>query len=124
MLYVDGLVGLIFMGVWIFCIIDVIMTPEGSCRNLPKLVWLLVVILVPDIGSLVWLIAGRPRRARQPWSGNDAGARTSAFPEYERPGRATASTPEADAAFLRQCRERAEAQRQDFRRRTADTEDS
>jgi hypothetical protein len=33
------------------------------CRNLPKGVWLILVILLPDIGSLGWLLLGRPERA-------------------------------------------------------------
>ncbi len=34
-----------------------------------------------------------------------------AFPEYDRPGRAAAADPDADAAFLEQVRARAEEQR-------------
>jgi hypothetical protein len=48
------------MGLWIYCIFDVVTTDEGLCRNLPKMVWLLIVIFIPDIGSIVWLVAGRP----------------------------------------------------------------
>jgi hypothetical protein len=35
----------------------------------------------------------------------------TAFPEYDRPGRAAAVDAEADEEFLRRCRERAEEQR-------------
>jgi hypothetical protein len=55
----DGVLGLFFLGLWIFCIIDVITTPESQCRNLPKIAWLLIVILLMDIGSIAWLVAGR-----------------------------------------------------------------
>ena len=41
----------------------------------------------------------------------------SAFPEYDRPGRAAAVDPEKDEAFLRQVRERAEAQRKAYEER-------
>lgn len=37
------------------------------------------------------------------------------FPEYDRPGRARATNPEDDEAFLRGLRERAEEQRQAYR---------
>jgi len=40
MLFFDGALGLIFLGLWIFCIIDVITTPDDRCRNLPKVAWL------------------------------------------------------------------------------------
>ena len=59
MLFFDGALGLLLLGLWIFCIIDVITTPEDQCRNLPKMAWLFIVLLFFDIGSIVWLVAGR-----------------------------------------------------------------
>ena len=111
MLYMDSFVGLAMLALWIFCIVDVIMTPEGAARNLPKLLWLLLVVFLPDIGSIVWLVAGHPWASKPATKGFYAGAQSKGFPEYERLGRSTAGDPEADAEFLRQCRERAEAQR-------------
>ena len=58
---VAGLVGMGFLVLWIFCIFDVITTDQAIVRHLPKLVWLLVVLLLADIGSLLWLGLGRPR---------------------------------------------------------------
>ena len=74
MLLFDGAVGLFFLGVWIFCIIDVITTPEDQCRNLPKIAWLFIVILLIDIGSVAWLVAGRAwnGEARRPLAGTPA----------------------------------------------------
>lgn len=63
MLYFNGFFGVLTLGLWIFCIVDVITTDEGSCRNMPKGMWLLLVLLVPLIGSIVWLVAGRPQQA-------------------------------------------------------------
>lgn len=62
MLEVDGLVAFVLFGLWIYCVFDVITTDESLCRNLPKLMWLMIVFFVPDIGSIAWLIAGRPER--------------------------------------------------------------
>lgn len=45
---------------WLYCIIDVITTDEIVMRNLPKIVWLLIVLFFPTVGSIVWLVAGRP----------------------------------------------------------------
>jgi hypothetical protein len=39
----------------------------------------------------------------------------SEYPEYDRPGRAAATSREADEAFLRKVRERAEEQRRAYR---------
>lgn len=48
----------------IYCVVDAIQTDEGSVRNLPKLVWLLLILLFPIVGPVAWLIAGRPQRSR------------------------------------------------------------
>jgi len=111
MLYLDGLVGLVVLALWIFCIIDVITTRDDEVRNLPKLVWLIIVVLVPTIGSIAWLVAGRSWQS----SVNRMVPPARGYPEYERLGRATGTTAETDEEFLRQCRERAEAQRERYR---------
>ena len=56
-----GIVSLLIVALWLFALFDVISTDAKRCRNLPKLVWLLVVVLLPDIGSVAWLLLGRPR---------------------------------------------------------------
>jgi hypothetical protein len=113
MLYGYGLFGLVVLALWIFCIFDVITTPEYQMNHLPKLAWLLIVFLLPTIGSIVWLVVGRDRGTLQ------ASSRTQStgYPEYDRPGRAVAASPDDDEAFLRQVRERAERQRRDYEQR-------
>jgi hypothetical protein len=99
----DGVLGLFFLGLWIFCIIDVITTPEGQSRNLPKIAWLLIVILLMDVGSIAWLIAGRA------WNGEP---RVPLAKAPTRPaGRPGASNPDDDEDFLASLRTRAEEQR-------------
>lgn len=63
MIYGEGIIGLGILLFWIYCIFDVISTDESLCRNMPKFVWLLVVIFLPTIGSVAWLILGRPQKA-------------------------------------------------------------
>jgi hypothetical protein len=115
MLFFDGAFGLVLLAIWLFCIIDVITTPDSQIRNLPKLAWLLIVIVLSDLGSIAWLVAGRN------WSGSNSlsrkANRSSEFPEYDRPGRFVPNNPDDDEAFLRQLRERAEQQRRDYRLR-------
>ena len=55
-----GLFGFAAMLLWIYCIFDVIASEESLIRNLPKTMWLLIVIFVPTIGSIAWLGLGRP----------------------------------------------------------------
>lgn len=112
MLYADGALGLALLGLWIFCLLDVITTDPVLCRNLPKPVWVVIVLLLPDVGSVAWLLAGRPRTAPTrpgglPYKGNTG-----------RPASPPAANPDDDAEFLRQVRRRAEEQRR--RAREAD----
>jgi hypothetical protein len=108
MLEVDGFLGLLMLGLWVFCIIDVITLDASRVRHLPKLAWLFIVLLLPDIGSIIWLVAGHP------WEPRTTAPRTAAqqnFPEYDRPGRHIPANPDDDEQFLRQVRARAEEQR-------------
>ena len=55
-----GFVPLVLLALWLYCILDVIASDEALMRNLPKPLWLVIVIFLPDIGSLAWLLLGRP----------------------------------------------------------------
>lgn len=114
MLYFGGLFGIVTFGLWLFCLVDVITTADGDTRNLPKIAWLLIVLFFPLVGSVAWLVAGRPVRAGS-MRPRFAERAATAFPEYDRPGRFAATDAEADAEFLRRCRERAEEQRRKAR---------
>ncbi|WP_137724400.1 PLDc N-terminal domain-containing protein [Prescottella subtropica] len=100
--------GLIVMIVWIVCLVDVIVAEEHAVRHLPKVAWVFVVLLLPLLGSLLWLVAGRPDGS---FPGPRRPAAPSGFPEYDRPGRHVAQQSGDDEEFLRRCRERAEEQR-------------
>ena len=64
MLLLDfGVVSIVLLALWVYCIFDVIASDDGLIRNLPKGFWLLIVIFLPDIGSLAWLLLGRPMYA-------------------------------------------------------------
>jgi hypothetical protein len=58
---VAGIVAIGFVVLWIYCIFDVVTTDEAMVRHLPKLVWLIIVVVLPELGSLLWLGLGRPR---------------------------------------------------------------
>ncbi|MEX1209285.1 MAG: PLD nuclease N-terminal domain-containing protein [Candidatus Nanopelagicales bacterium] len=63
MLRVAGV--LLGLAMYIWFVIDVIRTPSSSMRTLPKFVWLLIVVLIPLIGGILWYLGGRPRRERR-----------------------------------------------------------
>ncbi|MFC5380824.1 PLDc N-terminal domain-containing protein [Aquipuribacter nitratireducens] len=53
----------------VYCLVDVVRSDDSDVRGLPKLVWVLLVLLFPLAGGVAWLIAGRPRRSRLPGTG-------------------------------------------------------
>lgn len=57
-----ALLALIVLGIWMFCLIDVLTTDERQVRGLPKFGWFLIVLLGFEIGAALWLVFGRPRR--------------------------------------------------------------
>ena len=63
MLIGGGLLALAAFALWIYCILDVIATDEAVIRNMPKILWLIVVIILPTVGSVAWLVLGRPSNA-------------------------------------------------------------
>lgn len=93
--------GLVLLALWIFCLIDVIVTAEEDCRNLPKGLWILIVLFLPEIGSILWLLAGRPQTVTRPGGLPYKGD--------------TGGYPDDDEEFLRRCRKRAEEQRRAYR---------
>jgi len=58
----EGVLLLIVIAFWIWAILDVIATEAELCRNLPKGVWLLLVVVLGDLGALAWLVLGRPEK--------------------------------------------------------------
>jgi hypothetical protein len=116
----------------VYCALNVITTPEDEVRNLPKLVWLLLVLFFPVVGGISWLVAGRPQGPVRslPYKGNTGvpprPPRTPGSERYDGhgTGRPTpaASAPDDDEAFLRDLRARAEEQRAVERRRRAERE--
>ena len=116
------LLGPLVLVLWIFCVVDVITTRDGDARHLPKWGWLILVLLFPLVGSVAWLVAGRPRKRTRRTRPYERPA--PHYPEYDRPGRAASPNPESDEEFLRRCRERAEEQRRRHAERQRDDPDA
>ncbi|WP_019137825.1 PLD nuclease N-terminal domain-containing protein [Cellulomonas massiliensis] len=88
---------LLELGLLVYCLIDCVQADPDRVRNLPKVVWVFLIVLVPIVGGIAWLVAGRPERAPSravPWPSTQ----TAGFPEYERPRRSGA--PDDDPEFL------------------------
>lgn len=93
-----GLVGILLVALWAYCIFDVISTDESLMRNMPKILWLVVVIVLPTVGSVAWLLLGRPEGAGlRP--GDTSTYRPPRAPSAPRLGPAPTG-PDDDPAFL------------------------
>ena len=58
---IAGVVGIAVVFVWVYCLYDVITTDDSLVRNLPKIAWFVIVLVLFDLGSILWLCFGRPR---------------------------------------------------------------
>jgi len=97
------LLDLAVLGLLVYCLIDCIQTDSAAVRNLPKPLWILLIVIVPLVGGVAWLVAGRP----------EGTAAKTGGPGRRPTGRgptSTRSTPDAplgpddDPEFLRQIR--------------------
>ncbi|WP_030791827.1 PLD nuclease N-terminal domain-containing protein [Streptomyces sp. NRRL S-920] len=64
---------LLVLAVWIYAFIDVLNTPEKEVRHLPKVVWVIIVLLFGEVllGPIAWFVTGKERHA--PGSGTARG---------------------------------------------------
>ena len=60
MFLLGALCALLAAGVWLCCLVHVLLTPGSGCRHLPKPAWLAVVALTFVVGAVAWLLLGRP----------------------------------------------------------------
>jgi hypothetical protein len=112
---------LLILAMALFAVIDCLSRDDDEVRGLPKVLWVLVILLFPLLGSLAWFFAGRPRGAALPGagsgSGGSGGERRFGLPgALGRPG-VRPVAPDDDPEFLR----RLDEQR---RRRRAEGEES
>jgi hypothetical protein len=95
-LYGGGVLALVELVLLVYCVLNVITTPESEVRNLPKLLWLLLVVVLPLVGGIAWLIAGRPQGRARPTSGPTTTRRSCGACASERSS--SAGLPSSSAA--------------------------
>lgn len=56
---------LLVLALWIYAFVDCLNTPEEEVRHLPKVVWVIIVLLFGEVlvGPVAWLVTGKVRRA-------------------------------------------------------------
>jgi len=98
-----GIIGLIALAIWLYAVFDSITAPADRVRNLPKAVWVIIILLFVDVGAIAWLLLGRPRPeagAAAPRAGSPFGWQGHGTPPAVGRGR-RATAPDDDADFLR-----------------------
>jgi hypothetical protein len=50
---------LVMLAVTIYAVIDAIQTEDQRVQHLPKIVWILLILLFPWVGAIAWFFAGR-----------------------------------------------------------------
>lgn len=56
-----GVFTVIAVVAWLYAIFDALTAPPERVRLLPKAIWMIIVLLLLDIGAIAWFIWGRPR---------------------------------------------------------------
>lgn len=58
------IIAFVVLAIDVFAVVDVILTDKRRVRALNKFLWVLIIILVPLIGAILWFTAGKERRDR------------------------------------------------------------
>ncbi|WP_328956332.1 PLD nuclease N-terminal domain-containing protein [Kitasatospora purpeofusca] len=85
------------LALWVWAFIDCLTTPEDEVKHLPKVVWVIIVLLFPLVGSIAWLVAGKQRGALRTAPAGGGGADGPAYAP-RRDGRPVA--PDDNPEFL------------------------
>lgn len=57
------ILGLVAIAVWVYTIVDCAVQPPSRHRGVSKPVWLVIVVVIPVLGGILWLVVGRVRRS-------------------------------------------------------------
>lgn len=61
MVWLAALLMLFLTVLWVYAFFDTLTSPGDEVRNLPKALWLVVIVILPPVGALLWFLFGRPR---------------------------------------------------------------
>lgn len=112
----------LIVGLTLYTLLDAVRTPAHEARTLPKWLWVLVTLLFPVVGPLMWLILGRPKAlpAAQP----AAGAPRPGFGQRRSTPAPSVSSPDDDEEYLRWLKAKAERERRSREAESNDKQDS
>lgn len=93
----------LLVGVWIFSVLDAAQSDRDRVRTLPKGFWLVILVLFPVVGSLLWFWLGRPRVSR--------------YGSFGAPVEKPVIAPDDDPEYLRFLEAKARREKQDRERK-------
>lgn len=108
----------LIVGLTLYTLLDAVRTPAHEARTLPKWLWVLVTLLFPVVGPLMWLILGRPKA--QP----AAGTPRPGFGQRRSTPAPSVSSPDDDEEYLRWLKAKAERERRSREAESNDKQDS
>lgn len=113
MVWLGGLITLVSIVLWVYAFFDAITAPSREVRNLPKVLWMVVIVLFMPVGSILWLFLGRPRQAAVTEGGASSPAQAAPSADnldpsdFTKPsGRSRPLGPDDDPEFLRRLNRR------------------
>ena len=53
------MISVLYLLLIVGALVTVITADEGSVKHLPKMVWVLLIVFLPLIGSIVWFVVGK-----------------------------------------------------------------
>jgi len=100
MRYIPVIFGVVLI---IYGLIDCLRSEPSDVRSIPKPAWVLVIVLLPLIGVILWFFFGRPQYAASGTGASGSVGRTATGPHRpSAPGRAPRFVaPDDDPEFLR-----------------------
>lgn len=108
-------ISVLILLVTIVALFDVISRDDSAIRGLPKIIWIILIIIVPIAGSIVWFLVGREpgTQTQRPTIGRpSAPQQRHTSPLFNTPTRTDAlSTEEQLAALDREIAEYEEKER-------------
>lgn len=111
------ILSLITLVVVVSALVDLIMRDESQIKHLPKFGWIIIVILLPLIGSVLWFGIGREHQQQRSDRGSFGDPQRWAREEVQQPQRSHAGPSDTELQLARLDAEIAEAERLDRIRR-------
>ena len=102
-----GILAVLSIALTVFALADCVQTQDDKVRGVPKWAWIVLIVVIPWVGPLTWLFAGRERS----WGRGSAGG--------SGPRRDGPLAPDEDPDFLRKLDEDIRRERREQRRRDA-----